>query len=175
MTHPVSVGIGALSIEDVVAVARHGAEVTIDPVALDEIASTRERVEGLAADPTPVSSVSTGFGVLATKGLRHRPVRAVPAGNTGIRQRVGGAVLHRWSGLHLPGVLLLLYDPGGARHGHPAENQPRGDHLVPARGAVHHPDGADRVPDLLAPGASTPEEATQILPQFRTCAACPGG
>ena len=69
MTHTVAVGIGALSIEDVVAVARHGAEVTIDQAALDEIAATRERVEELAADPTPVYGVSTGFGALATKHI----------------------------------------------------------------------------------------------------------
>ena len=69
MTHAVSVGIGALTIDDVVAVARHGAEVTIDQAALDEIAATRERVEELAADPTPVYGVSTGFGALATKHI----------------------------------------------------------------------------------------------------------
>ena len=69
MTHAVSVGIGALSVEDVVAVARHGAEVAIDQAALDEIAATRERVEELAADPTPVYGVSTGFGALATKHI----------------------------------------------------------------------------------------------------------
>ena len=51
------------------AVARHGAEVTIDQAALDEIAATRERVEELAADPTPVYGVSTGFGALATKHI----------------------------------------------------------------------------------------------------------
>ena len=65
----ITVGIGALSIEDVVAVARHGAQVSIDPAALEEIAATRQRVEELAADPTPVYGVSTGFGALATKHI----------------------------------------------------------------------------------------------------------
>ena len=51
------------------AVARHGAEVAIDQAALDEIAATRKRVEELAADPTPVYGVSTGFGALATKHI----------------------------------------------------------------------------------------------------------
>ncbi len=66
---PVTVGIGALSVEDVVAVARYGANVEIDPAALEEIAATRERIEELAADPTPVYGVSTGFGALATKHI----------------------------------------------------------------------------------------------------------
>ena len=65
----VSLGIGALTIEDVVAVARHGAEVAIDPAALEEIATTRTRIEELAADPTPVYGVSTGFGALATRHI----------------------------------------------------------------------------------------------------------
>ena len=69
MTQTVAVGIGAPSVEDVVAVARHGAEVVIDPAALEEIAATRQRVEELASDPTPIYGVSTGFGALATKHI----------------------------------------------------------------------------------------------------------
>lgn len=65
----VTVGIGALTIEDVVAVARHGAAVSIDPAALEEVAATRTRIEELAADPTPVYGVSTGFGALATRHI----------------------------------------------------------------------------------------------------------
>ena len=57
MTQTVAVGIGAPSVEDVVAVARHGAEVVIDPAALEEIAATRQRVEELASDPTPILSL----------------------------------------------------------------------------------------------------------------------
>ena len=72
----VSVGIGALTIEDVVAVARHGAEVAIDPAALEEIATTRTRIEELAADPTPVYGVSTGFGSNADKLLGAHPLRS---------------------------------------------------------------------------------------------------
>lgn len=65
----VTVGIGALTIEDVVAVARHGAAVSIDPAALEEVAATRTRIEELAAEPTPVYGVSTGFGALATRHI----------------------------------------------------------------------------------------------------------
>lgn len=65
----VTVGIGALSIDEVVAVARHGATVEIDPAALEEIAASRDRVEELAQDPTPVYGISTGFGALARRHI----------------------------------------------------------------------------------------------------------
>ncbi|MCP1387507.1 histidine ammonia-lyase [Corynebacterium sp. TA-R-1] len=65
----VTVGIGALRIEDVVAVARHGAQVAIDPEAIEAIAATRTRVEELASDPTPVYGISTGFGALARRHI----------------------------------------------------------------------------------------------------------
>lgn len=65
----VTVGIGALSIDEVVAVARYGAAVEIDPAALEAVAATRARIEELAADPTPVYGVSTGFGALARRHI----------------------------------------------------------------------------------------------------------
>ncbi len=65
----VTVNVGALSIEDVVAVARYGAKVEIAPEALEEVAATRERVEELAQDPTPVYGISTGFGALARRHI----------------------------------------------------------------------------------------------------------
>ena len=65
----VTVGIGALSIEEVVAVARYGAKVEISHDALDEIATTRSRVEELAQDPTRVYGISTGFGALARRHI----------------------------------------------------------------------------------------------------------
>ena len=65
----VTVNVGALSIEDVVAVARYGAQVEIAPEALEEVAATRERVEELAQDPTPVYGISTGFGALARRHI----------------------------------------------------------------------------------------------------------
>lgn len=70
-TYPntVTVGIGALSIDEVVAVARHGARVEIDPEALAAVAETRRRVEELADDPTPVYGISTGFGALARRHI----------------------------------------------------------------------------------------------------------
>ncbi|MGR2752718.1 histidine ammonia-lyase [Agromyces arachidis] len=62
----VTVGTGPLTIEEVVAVARHGARVDLDPAALDAVAASRAVIDGLAADPEPHYGISTGFGALAT-------------------------------------------------------------------------------------------------------------
>ncbi|MBI4943991.1 MAG: histidine ammonia-lyase [Actinobacteria bacterium] len=62
----VHVGPAPLTVEDVVAVARHGAPVVLTPEALDAVAATRQAVEALAALDEPVYGVSTGFGALAT-------------------------------------------------------------------------------------------------------------
>ncbi len=67
----VPVGIGPVSAEQVVAVARYDAPIEITADALDEIARTRAVVEALADDPRPHYGISTGFGALAT---RHIPV-----------------------------------------------------------------------------------------------------
>lgn len=62
----VVVGAAPLRPADVVAVARHGARVELDPAALDRVAATRTLVEGLADDAEPHYGISTGFGALAT-------------------------------------------------------------------------------------------------------------
>ncbi|GLI27621.1 histidine ammonia-lyase [Agromyces rhizosphaerae] len=62
----VLIGTGPLSIEDVVAVARHDARVALDPAALAAVDASRAIVDGLAADPEPHYGISTGFGALAT-------------------------------------------------------------------------------------------------------------
>ncbi|MFE3257227.1 histidine ammonia-lyase [Nocardia sp. NPDC059091] len=67
----VVVGVGALTPEDVVRVARGNATVRLSEDALTVIAASRTRIESLAADPKPVYGVSTGFGALAT---RHIPL-----------------------------------------------------------------------------------------------------
>lgn len=63
---PVLVGASPLTPAEVVAVARHGAPVVIDPEAVTRVAATRQVIDGLAADPHPHYGVSTGFGALAT-------------------------------------------------------------------------------------------------------------
>jgi histidine ammonia-lyase len=65
----VTVGVGPLSFEDVVTVARGGAAVTIAPDAVDAIEKARAAVEELAAAPTPAYGISTGFGALATRHI----------------------------------------------------------------------------------------------------------
>ncbi|HEX6953852.1 MAG TPA: aromatic amino acid lyase, partial [Agromyces sp.] len=62
----VTVGTGPLTIDEVVAVARHDARVELDPDALDGVAASRAIIDGLAADPEPHYGISTGFGALAT-------------------------------------------------------------------------------------------------------------
>src|SRR5690606_3447425 len=62
----VTVGAAPLRPDDVVAVARHGARVELDPAALERVAAPRSLVEGLADDPDPHYGISTGFGALAT-------------------------------------------------------------------------------------------------------------
>ncbi|WP_308797410.1 histidine ammonia-lyase [Agromyces silvae] len=63
---PVAVGVGPLTIDEVVAVARHGASVVLDTTALDAVAAARATIEALAEDPEPHYGISTGFGALAT-------------------------------------------------------------------------------------------------------------
>lgn len=62
----VTVGIAGLSIDDVVAVARHGASIVLDEAALADVSASRAIIDGLAADPNPHYGISTGFGALAT-------------------------------------------------------------------------------------------------------------
>jgi histidine ammonia-lyase len=65
----VTVGVGPLSVDDVIAVARHEARVELSPEAEAEIARSRAVVEALADDTKPHYGVSTGFGALATRHI----------------------------------------------------------------------------------------------------------
>ncbi|MCV7419350.1 histidine ammonia-lyase [Mycobacterium yunnanensis] len=67
----VTVGIGPVSFGDVVAVARDDAGVTLSEEAGAAIHASRDIIEALANDPTPVYGVSTGFGALATRHIPH--------------------------------------------------------------------------------------------------------
>ena len=67
--HTVIVGPGPLAAEDVVAVAREGASVTLSEDARSAIKTARTHVEALAASDDPVYGVSTGFGALATRHI----------------------------------------------------------------------------------------------------------
>ena len=66
---PVTVGVGAPAIEDVVAVARHGAPVALSAEAIREIERTRAVIGALVEDTRPHYGVSTGFGALAGRHI----------------------------------------------------------------------------------------------------------
>ncbi len=66
---PVTVGVGPVSFDDVLAVARHGAPVQLGADALAAITRSRVTVEALAAAATPSYGISTGFGALATRHI----------------------------------------------------------------------------------------------------------
>ena len=65
----VRVGVGPVSVEDVVAVARGGAAVELSDEALAAVVRARAVVEELAAAPDPAYGISTGFGALATRHI----------------------------------------------------------------------------------------------------------
>jgi histidine ammonia-lyase len=67
----VTVGVGPITEQELVAVARHDAGVALAPEALEAIAAARKIVDALADDTEPHYGISTGFGALATK---HIPV-----------------------------------------------------------------------------------------------------
>jgi histidine ammonia-lyase len=67
--HVVTLGVGAPSIDDVVAVARDGAGVELSAEALAGIDRTRAVVDALAQDTRPHYGISTGFGALALRQI----------------------------------------------------------------------------------------------------------
>jgi histidine ammonia-lyase len=81
MRPTVVVGIGPVTIGEVVAVARRGAAVAMSEDALAGIAAARVHVDTLAASGRPVYGVSTGFGSLATRYIepekRHQLQRSL--------------------------------------------------------------------------------------------------
>src|SRR3954447_20074629 len=65
----VTLGVGPLTFDEVVAVARDGAGIVLADDAVAAIERSRHVVEELAAAPTPAYGISTGFGALATKHI----------------------------------------------------------------------------------------------------------
>jgi histidine ammonia-lyase len=63
---PVTIGIGPVSIDDVVRIARFGAPIVIDERATEAVRASRHTIELLATDAEPHYGISTGFGALAT-------------------------------------------------------------------------------------------------------------
>ena len=62
----VPVGTGAIGIDDVVAVARRGAQIKIDDEARSAVDASRVIIDALAVDVAPHYGISTGFGALAS-------------------------------------------------------------------------------------------------------------
>jgi len=61
----ITVGVGAVTVGDVVAVARHNAIVVIAAESRAAITESRTLIEALSSDPAPHYGISTGFGALA--------------------------------------------------------------------------------------------------------------
>jgi histidine ammonia-lyase len=68
-TLTVPLGSGGVTPEDVLAVARHDAKVTISPEALDNVARVRVHNDDLAHSEIPAYGISTGFGALASRHI----------------------------------------------------------------------------------------------------------
>ncbi len=62
----VVIGKKTVSLDELVAVARHGVDVVIDPAVKVDLGERRRAIEGMVAAGEPVYGVSTGFGALAT-------------------------------------------------------------------------------------------------------------
>ena len=69
MSAVVTIGTTGMTMDDVVAVARHEARVELSPEALAAMAVARQRIDQLASAPEPVYGISTGFGALATRHI----------------------------------------------------------------------------------------------------------
>jgi len=67
--HPVIVGVGPVSPDEVIAVARRGARAELSAEALAKIEEGRSVIDALARARRPHYGVSTGFGALATKHI----------------------------------------------------------------------------------------------------------
>jgi histidine ammonia-lyase len=65
----ITLGTGGLTFDDVIAVAREGAKVQLDPSSIAAMSASRAFIEEYASGDTPVYGVSTGFGALATRHI----------------------------------------------------------------------------------------------------------
>src|SRR5664279_4128959 len=65
----VVLGVGPVSFDDVIAVARRGAAVAIGAESRHAMATSRSIVDALAGDSSPHYGISTGFGALATTSI----------------------------------------------------------------------------------------------------------
>jgi histidine ammonia-lyase len=73
--HAVTINGGPLSLNDVEAVARHDAKVTIATEAIKRMQAARDIVEKAAAGPHPVYGINTGFGSFANIRIDNNGLR----------------------------------------------------------------------------------------------------
>jgi histidine ammonia-lyase len=88
-SNTVTVGIGPVTPDDVVAVARGGASVALSPDALSAIEAGRRTIDALAEDTRPHYGVSTGFGALANRHIP--PERRAQLQRSLIRSHAAGS------------------------------------------------------------------------------------
>ena len=91
MAHPEAVQLGAkpLRRDEVVAVARDGVAVELEPAAVEAVTTARAHIEELANATTPTYGVSTGFGALAVRHIP--PDRRAQLQRSLIRSHAAGA------------------------------------------------------------------------------------
>jgi histidine ammonia-lyase len=89
MYGPVPLDAGALTRDQVVAVARHGAAVQLTEAARAAVLDARAHIDMLAEATTPTYGVSTGFGALATRHIP--PDRRAALQRSLIRSHAAGA------------------------------------------------------------------------------------
>jgi histidine ammonia-lyase len=68
---PITLDVGPVAPDEVIAVARGGAGVTLSEAALKAIDAGRQTIDALAQDTRPHYGVSTGFGALANRHIPH--------------------------------------------------------------------------------------------------------
>ena len=71
MSSAVTIHTTGMTLDDVIAVARDNATVTLGDDVIAAMTTSRAQVDALAASDTPVYGISTGFGALAN---RHIPI-----------------------------------------------------------------------------------------------------
>jgi histidine ammonia-lyase len=88
-TQSINIGIGALSVDEIVAVARLGATVSLTPESVRAMQASRAIIEDLASEERPHYGVSTGFGALASTQIE--PTKRAQLQRSLIRSHAAGS------------------------------------------------------------------------------------
>ena len=107
----ITVGLGALRIDDVVKVARGGAAVEISQEALDRIATTRKRIDDLANEPTPRSHAAGSGPEVEREVIRALMLLRLSTlctGHTGVRP----VVAETYAAVLNAGITPVVYEYG---------------------------------------------------------------